>query len=78
MVIISDTGYLVLVVGEVHANVIAEVLTDSVVPGESELNTSVLHVTTIDGSRVGTHDSNHRASDQPVLRGLLIPVEVYT
>ena len=63
---------------KVHANVIAEVLTNSVIPRESDLNTSILHVTTIDSSWVGTVNCNILTSDQPVLSGLLIPVEVNT
>ena len=75
MVVVGNTGYLILIGSEVHANVIAEVLANAVVPGESNLNTSVLYVTTIDGSRVSTVDGNLLTTDQPVLSGLLIPVE---
>ena len=78
MVLIGDTRYLILISSEVFADVVAVVLTDAVVPSESDLNTGVLNVTTIDGSRIGTVDSQQVTTDQPVLRGLLIPVEVYT
>ena len=76
MVLVVDTGYLVLVVGEVHADIVTEVLTDLVVPGESNLNTGVLNITTVDHSRVGTHDTYHCTAYEPVLRLLNIPVEV--
>ena len=78
MVVVSDTGYLVLIGSKVNTCIVAKVLTNSVVPRESELNTGILHVTTIDGSRVSTVDSNLRTCNQPVLRCLLIPVEVDT
>ena len=78
MVLVSDTCYLILISSKVHANVVAEILTDSVVPRESNLNTGVLYVTTIDSCRVSTIDSQQVTADQPVLSGLLIPVEVYT
>ena len=77
VVLVGDTGNLVLVGGEVHTDVVTEVLANTVVPSESKLNTGILDVTTIDVGRVGTHNTNHRTSNKPVLSGLLIPVEVH-
>ena len=78
MVIVSDTCYLILIGTDVYTNVITEVLTDSIIPSQSELNTGVLYITSVDSSRIGTVDSQQVTADQPVLSGLLIPVEGYT
>ena len=78
MVLVSNTGNLILVGCKVHTNIVTEVLTNSVVPSDSELNTGILHVTTIDVRWSSTIDRNLRTSNEPVLCGLLIPVEVNT
>ena len=77
MVLVSNTCNLILISSKVHAYVVAEVLTNLIVPSESDLNTGILHVTTIDSSGIGTVPRNLLTTDQPVLRGLLIPVEVH-
>ena len=78
MVVVSNTGYLILIGSKVHTNIVTEVLTDLVVPSESKFYTSVLYVTTIDGCRIGTIDGKQVTTDQPVLCRLFIPVEVNT
>ena len=58
---------------------IAEVLTNLVAPREGELETCVLHITTIDHGRfLVTEYLVHRGLEQPVLGLLHIPVKVDT
>ena len=71
-----QTDDFVLVLREVHVSEVVEVLVHALSPAESDFNTCVLDVTTIDESRfLITQHFIHWSLSQPVLRGLLVPVE---
>ena len=72
---VGQTGHLVLVVREVGCDAVDEVLTDAVVPGDLDLIALVLDVATIDVGSSRTIGEQRWGAHQPVLGGLLVPVE---
>ena len=72
-----NATHLILIIGSVHTNVVAELLANHIVPGEVELKSLVLHIATIDGWCACTNGCQHRSRHQPILSGLDIIVEVY-
>ena len=76
-ILVGNVTYLILIIGSIDIHIVTEILTNAIVPSQTDLNTSILDITTIDIGSTGTYSRQYGRLNKPVLRSLDVEVEVY-
>ena len=69
-----NVTYLIFIVSSVDTNIIAKITSDLIIPVQSQFNTGIFHITTIDVWCTSTSCSQNRSLNQPVFGSLDIEI----